>query len=114
MIKSYVYRCYDGNKLIYIGCTRDTKRRFSAHKTGSDWWVFVTETVIDEYPGWTASLAEESLIDTFNPTFNQKGKGRSSIPAIEYMTNKGWGKPYFRSNGSPVFIYSELPKMEAA
>lgn len=105
-MKSYVYRCYDGEKLIYIGCTLNMKMRLYQHKRESDWFQFVTNTVVDEYPDRSGQFAEEALIDALNPPMNRKG--RSDCDAIQYMESKGWQKPYFRSNGSPVQIQESL------
>ena len=102
---SFVYRCYDKNDvLIYIGSTRDTKKRFYQHERESDWWNFVVNKAVDEYPFWSALVAEEALIEMFNPTFNAKGKNRGWSKAIAYMKEAGWVGDYFRSNGRAVYV----------
>lgn len=79
---SYVYRCYMGDALLYIGSTKNIASRFTTHSGGrqsSAWWPLVTRVEYVEYPDIAAALEAESLaIVAEDPVFNTEHTPRDT------------------------------------
>lgn len=68
----WVYRCYDdANRLLYVGCTMNLKRRRSEHE-GTAWFQFMARSVIrGPFDYETARQVEREQIETLHPHFNE-------------------------------------------
>jgi predicted GIY-YIG superfamily endonuclease len=58
-IPTALYRLYDAqDRLLYVGVTIDTKRRFGEHRREKSWWPEVVRKAIEWFPSRT--LAQEA------------------------------------------------------
>lgn len=58
----YVYRYFDGDVLLYIGCTYSPSKRDREHR-GENWWKwyrFATRVEFTEYPNAQEGYAAEA------------------------------------------------------
>lgn len=101
----HVYRCYDADdRLLYVGCTSEVKRRISAHRRGgkqpaSRWLAvfMVRYEVAGTYIDRDAALAvEAATINAEQPLFNiQHRAGRNLSawmtrgPVADYLIDHG-------------------------
>lgn len=99
----FLYRCYDADgDLIYIGCTRNVKRRIDAHLRGgraaSRWLaVFMTSHEVEgPFPNRATALAAEARAITLEqPVFNiqQRLVHNSSVTTrliARYLVERGY------------------------
>lgn len=56
-----VYRCWEGESLLYIGRTSYPDERFRKHAQASPWWHRVTEVTVDFQETRAASILHEGL-----------------------------------------------------
>jgi len=77
-LETYVYRLYDAeDRLLYIGLTMGTERRFEKHRR-RPWWKDVTRTDIQVHPDReSAKSAERVALNTENPMHNLR------VPALQ-------------------------------
>lgn len=70
--RCYVYRFYAADdRLLYVGITRDTRRRFADHERGARWWPDVARWEVRVLPNRAvAEVAEALAIATEHPVFN--------------------------------------------
>lgn len=83
----YLYRCFDPDGvLLYIGCTRDVKKRMANHactttRHNASWWLSVCMAryeVDGPYRGLTRGRkAERKAIAAEQPVFNTQDRGTS-------------------------------------
>ena len=74
----FVYRCFDHEGgLLYVGCTRDPRRRARQHTRTSKWVGLVASVTLKAYDDWYAARrAEDEAIYVESPRFNRIGGGR--------------------------------------
>lgn len=94
--RHYLYRCYDAEgRLLYIGCTVDTKKRIAEHRRGkgakASRWLSVcmasVEVDSDVYIGRVAGrAAERAAIQTEQPLFNYQERANEYQAA--HMTRR--------------------------
>lgn len=77
---AYVYRCFMGDVLLYIGSTGNIATRFITHVGGqqsSAWWPLVTRVEYVEYPDISAAREAERLaIVAEDPAYNTEHTNR--------------------------------------
>jgi predicted GIY-YIG superfamily endonuclease len=71
--RTALYRLYDANgKLLYVGITNDTERRWSDHSSDKSWWPDVTERTVEWFATRPAAEAAEiQAIKTEKPRRNR-------------------------------------------
>jgi predicted GIY-YIG superfamily endonuclease len=96
MSAHYVYRVYDDRRgLIYVGVTRDLRKRLRTHSKTAWWAPQAKKVVAKVFPDRTSGLAAESAaIRDETPRWNIRGKG--------HLTD-GWRKEDF-----VTYISSEM------
>jgi excinuclease UvrABC nuclease subunit len=69
----YVYRAYDEqNRVLYIGCTCDLRRRLKAHARTAAWYPLATRIEFTEYPNrFWGEWQERQAIATERPIYNR-------------------------------------------
>lgn len=66
-----VYRLYQGDRLLYVGQTRDLVSRLRVHEKDKWWYPLVTHISTQVYPDRdTAYAAEQQAIRDEHPEFN--------------------------------------------
>jgi predicted GIY-YIG superfamily endonuclease len=67
-----LYRCYSIRKaLLYVGITNDPQRRFDSHSTESEWWKYVEDIELQNFPSRRMLIeAEAAAIQSENPIYN--------------------------------------------
>lgn len=87
----YVYRCWAGEQLLYIGCARDVEGRIYHHTAlcnrgngiGGPLSRQMTHYTSEEYPNRRAALdAERAAIKTELPLLNTQSKPKKSATTI--------------------------------
>ena len=66
-----LYRCWSASgELLYIGCSRDVKRRLYAHRR-KPWWPEVASVTTEDYEdGFGGFWAEKAAIQAEQPRHN--------------------------------------------
>lgn len=84
----YVYRMYNRqNKLIYVGCTTDLKRRIRQHKRESLWIRKAHRYTFEEYSSKEEGRAAEArIIMDERPWYNTQWK--QEVKNIKSVTNR--------------------------
>jgi hypothetical protein len=84
----YVYRAYNGDELLYVGCTFNLKARMAGHKGTSEWYPLATYFEHDgPMPTAEAFELERQQIATLQPKFNQMaGSKPPSLPSVDGVT----------------------------
>ena len=66
-----VYRCYDEDRLLYVGASFDVERRIRDHRTRSAWWLPSIVVAVTWYDSRTVALdAEAVAIRMERPAWN--------------------------------------------
>ena len=70
-LETFVYRFYDvEDRLLYVGLTMDTNRRWEKHRR-REWWAAVARTDVQSFPDReSAKRAERVAINTESPLHN--------------------------------------------
>jgi predicted GIY-YIG superfamily endonuclease len=69
-----LYRCFEGDSLLYVGITRDPGRRLYDHGHSKDWWQNVTRIDLEHYYSRVAvEAAEQTAIAVEGPKCNIAG-----------------------------------------
>lgn len=70
---TYVYVCWSGDDLLYVGTTRFLEKRQGEHKAYSRWWSKVDAVDVQWHPcRGTAEAVERSLIAQYRPAHNSR------------------------------------------
>jgi predicted GIY-YIG superfamily endonuclease len=73
-MKSFVYRCWADDELIYIGVTGNVARRMLQHSEKSEWHSLMTRMTTEPFPlRILAEAAERTAIRVEQPLFNVLG-----------------------------------------
>lgn len=77
-----LYRFYDADdRLLYVGITNETGRRFKQHSVSQVWWAEVTTTSTEEFATrLEAATAERAAIAAERPVHNIVGTSRRVRP----------------------------------
>lgn len=69
-----LYRLYDaGGRLLYVGITDNTKRRWYQHSVSQTWWPDVARKTVETFPTRAAAAAaEREAIDGEDPRYNAR------------------------------------------
>lgn len=66
-----VYEIWSGDTCLYVGMTRNTRRRLNEHRQRQPWWPSVTDVKYTDCPDWrAASFLERVTIVQLCPTHN--------------------------------------------
>lgn len=76
--REVMYRCYDGDRLIYVGKSSDVAGRLANHALESWWWQLVTRVKVSVFRTHIDALtAERTAIRGELPVFNLRSSGRT-------------------------------------
>lgn len=103
----FVYRAFDSyGHLLYVGCTKDAKKRLATHRRGAPWFRFAeTIGIAGPYDGRDAARAIESeAIDTEGPYFNCTSEQTRALlanlnEAKQMLWRRGWFEPQADTDG---------------
>jgi hypothetical protein len=90
----YVYRYFndaapESDRLLYIGMTRNPKKRDQIHRSSSRWYGDVTRREVVEYPDeMTASGVEFRAIGDEAPVYNVQGNHKRYAAAMAQLAER--------------------------
>ena len=71
-VKWHVYQFRSDTELLYVGHTRQLKKRLNQHKNGKPWWPEVTDVVTEEFATEDAARQREKEVwATERPKYNR-------------------------------------------
>lgn len=75
---TYVYLAYaEDNTLLYVGHTRDVRKRMACHRATAEWPHDVARIAVEEYPtAEEARWVERTYIADLEPLHNVRGNPR--------------------------------------
>ncbi len=109
----YIYKAFKDDELLYVGISDKVNRRFSQHKSYSDWYSIQDKILVCKLPNRSlCKLYETYLIKTLQPKFNKAENNGDDFSLVSFDESSMVWEDYEESVYEENYIHKPSPKYQ--
>lgn len=110
----YIYKAFKNDDVLYVGISDKVGRRFSQHKSYSEWYSVQDKILVCKLPNRSlCKLYETYLIKTLQPKFNKAENNGDDFSLVSFDESSMAWENYEESAYEGNYTHKPSPKYQA-